>query len=225
MRPWSGWPVLTFGKRPKLNTLDNTDTETISAFRFRLYWLFICLCFTRRGWLCDSPPKQPRVAFGCHTCSLSYFTLVCLWCGRTGGRAFGQVITKISRMGRLPHFLRHGATGGVPLLCFQNKSAQISKVLSLQSVTENMIFNHFFIFSWLKIGYKQNSETKVSGKSLFQFWFAIRNPCSPFSVVPAFVWLIDLLHAPLTSSNFYNIFIVGLVFILWNGLLYIQSIE
>ena len=32
----------------KLNTLDNTDTEKISAFRFRLYWLFSCLCFTRR---------------------------------------------------------------------------------------------------------------------------------------------------------------------------------
>ena len=83
---------------------------------------------------------------------------------------------------------------------------------------ENMIFNHFFIFSWLKIGYKQNSETKVNGKSLFQFWFAIRKLFSPFSVVPAFVWLIDLFHAPLTSSNFYNIFIVGLVFILWNAL-------
>ena len=41
----------------KLNTLDNTDTETISAFRFRLYWLFSCLCFTRRRWLCDFPPK------------------------------------------------------------------------------------------------------------------------------------------------------------------------
>ena len=41
----------------KLNTLDNKDTETISAFRFRLYWLFSCLCFTRRGWLCDFPPK------------------------------------------------------------------------------------------------------------------------------------------------------------------------
>ena len=32
----------------KLNTLDNTDTETIFSFRFRLYWLFCCLCFTRR---------------------------------------------------------------------------------------------------------------------------------------------------------------------------------
>ena len=48
---------------------------------------------------------------GCHTCWLSYFTLVCLWCGRTaGGRAYGHVITKIFRMGRLPHFLRYGAT-------------------------------------------------------------------------------------------------------------------
>ena len=36
---------------------DDTDTETISAFRFRLDWLFSCLCFTRRGWLCDFPPK------------------------------------------------------------------------------------------------------------------------------------------------------------------------
>ena len=41
----------------KLNTSDNTDRETISAFRFRLYWLFCCLCFTRRWWLCDFPPK------------------------------------------------------------------------------------------------------------------------------------------------------------------------
>ena len=41
----------------KLNTSDNTDTETISAFRFCLYWLFSCLWFTRRPWLCDFPPK------------------------------------------------------------------------------------------------------------------------------------------------------------------------
>ena len=48
----------------KLNTLDNTDTETISTFRSRLYWNFSCLCITRREWLCDCPPKYPRVAFG-----------------------------------------------------------------------------------------------------------------------------------------------------------------
>ena len=35
---------------------------------------------------------------GCHTCSLSYFTLVCLWCGRTVGRAYGHMITKFSRV-------------------------------------------------------------------------------------------------------------------------------
>ena len=26
-------------------------------FRSRLYWLFSCLCFTRRGWVCDFKPK------------------------------------------------------------------------------------------------------------------------------------------------------------------------
>ena len=39
----------------KLNTLDNTDTEAISAINFRLYRL--CLCFTRLRWLCYFPPK------------------------------------------------------------------------------------------------------------------------------------------------------------------------
>ena len=29
---------------------------------------------------------------------------------RSGGRAYSHVITKISRMDRLPHFLRYGAT-------------------------------------------------------------------------------------------------------------------
>ena len=49
---------------------------------------------------------------GCHTCLLNYFTLVCLLCGRTDRRAYGHVITKISRMGRLLHFLGHRATLG-----------------------------------------------------------------------------------------------------------------
>ena len=42
--------------------------------------------------------------------NLSYFTLVWLCCGRTVGRSvYGHVITKFSRMGRLLHFLNHGA--------------------------------------------------------------------------------------------------------------------
>ena len=45
------------GNLSKLNALDDTDTETIYAFRFRLYCFFSCLCFTRRRWLCDFPPK------------------------------------------------------------------------------------------------------------------------------------------------------------------------
>ena len=41
----------------------------------------------------------------CHTCWLSYFTLVHLWCRRTVGWAYGHVITKISRIDKLPNFL------------------------------------------------------------------------------------------------------------------------
>ena len=85
----------------KLNTLDNTDTETISAFRFRLYWLFCCLCFTRRWWLCDVPPKNLQLHLGYHTRWLSYFTLVCLWGGRTVSRAGGRCTVTW-----LPNFLR-----------------------------------------------------------------------------------------------------------------------
>ena len=47
---------------------------------------------------------------GCHAWWLSYFTLLCLWCGRTVGWTYDHAITKISRMDRLPHFLRYGAT-------------------------------------------------------------------------------------------------------------------
>ena len=43
---------------------------------------------------------------GCHTCWMSYFTLVCLWCRRS---VYGHVITKFSPMGNLPHFLTYGA--------------------------------------------------------------------------------------------------------------------
>ena len=41
---------------------------------------------------------------GCHTCWLSYFTLVCLWCGRSVARAvYCHVITKFFRMGRFTY--------------------------------------------------------------------------------------------------------------------------
>ena len=63
------------------------DTETISAFCFRLYWLFSCLCCTRRGWLCDFPPKYTRVAFG-----LPYLLVELFYIGipvvRTDGRDY-----------------------------------------------------------------------------------------------------------------------------------------
>ena len=64
--------------------LDNTDIETVSAFRFRLYWLFSWLCFTRRGWQCDSR-------------RLRYLVIELFYIGmpvvRSGGRSVGRTVT------------------------------------------------------------------------------------------------------------------------------------
>ena len=47
--------------------------------------------------------KHLELHLGCRTCWLSYFTLVCRWCGRTVAcLVYGHVITKFSRKGRLP---------------------------------------------------------------------------------------------------------------------------
>ena len=68
------------------NTLENTDTETISAFRFRLYWLFNASTLQNAGGYTISRQNNLELHLGRHECWLSYFTLVCLWCRRTVGR-------------------------------------------------------------------------------------------------------------------------------------------
>ena len=73
----------------KLNTLDNTDTETISAFCFRLYWLFVVSALQDAGGYAISRQNNLELYLGYHTCWLSNLTLVYLWCGRTVSRAVG----------------------------------------------------------------------------------------------------------------------------------------
>ena len=85
----------------KVNTLDNTDTETISAFRFRLYLLF-------------SKRFPAKITASCIWVAIPVDWVVLQWyaCGEDGqtvGRAYGHVITKFYRRGRLLHFLTDGA--------------------------------------------------------------------------------------------------------------------
>ena len=49
-------------------------------------FVFSCPCITRRGWLCNFPPKKPRLAFGLPCLLIDYLTLVRLWYRRTVGR-------------------------------------------------------------------------------------------------------------------------------------------
>ena len=48
-----------------------------------------CLCFTRRGWPCDFPPKKPRVAFGLPYLLIELFYI----CIPVAGRAAGRTVT------------------------------------------------------------------------------------------------------------------------------------
>ena len=94
------------------NNSDNTDRETISAFRFRLYWLFSCLSFLQdSGGYAISRPNNLELHLGCHTCWLTYFKLVFLWCGQMVGCSVGRC-TKNQKQGvtRLPSPRMRGRT-------------------------------------------------------------------------------------------------------------------
>ena len=69
----------------KLNTLENTDTETISASIF--VFVDSVSALQDAGSYAISLQNNLELHLGCHTCWLSYFTLLCLWCGRTVARA------------------------------------------------------------------------------------------------------------------------------------------
>ena len=65
----------------------NTYTETISAFLFVFIDSFVVSALQDAGGYAISPQSNLELYLGYHTCWLSYFTLVCLWCGRTVSRA------------------------------------------------------------------------------------------------------------------------------------------
>ena len=72
----------------KLNTLDNTDTETISASV--VIDSFVVSALQDAGGYAISRQNHLELHLGYHTCWWSYFTLLCLWCGRTVSRAGGR---------------------------------------------------------------------------------------------------------------------------------------
>ena len=66
-------------------------------------------------WQCDSPPKNLALHLGCHTCWVSYFTLVYLWWGRTGQRT----VTWLSKfLGWISN------RTSLPLWCFAARSSR-----------------------------------------------------------------------------------------------------
>ena len=72
------------------NTSDNTDTETISASVFVFIDSLVVSALQDSAGYAISCPNNLELHLGYHTCWLTYFTLVCLWCGQTVGCSVGR---------------------------------------------------------------------------------------------------------------------------------------
>ena len=101
----------------KLQTTRIQNQFPLSVFVF--IDCFVVSAFTRRRWLCDFPPKYPRVAFGLPYLLIELFYIAMPVVRTDGLSVYGHVITKFSRMGTLLHFLTHGA----PLARFARESS------------------------------------------------------------------------------------------------------
>ena len=84
----------------KLNTLDNLIQKQFSLFVFVFIDSFVLSTLQDAGGYAISRQNNLQLHLGCHTCWLSYFTSVCLWCGRTVSLAVG-----LCTVTWLPNFL------------------------------------------------------------------------------------------------------------------------
>ena len=124
-----GWLQVVFPN------LDNTDTETISAFRLRLYWLK--LPYLLVDWVIFV--GMPVGADGRSV-------------GRADGRAYGHVTTKISRMHRSPNFLTHRTPLGASRtreLRYQVENSRLRIVFKCFKIDKTTMLVFIFVDSFL----------------------------------------------------------------------------
>ena len=139
--------------------------------------------FLQSTWLIFSNQNNLELHLGCHTCWLSYFTLVCLWCGRTASeRAYDHVITKIFLMGRLPHFLRFGTT-----FAWSSAIKQIDSMLA-----------------WVSSVIRHMQKTSKCGKNISDALAC--GSCATSLFLPHFDVICDLLMNKRTAT--WNLYIV-----------------
>ena len=131
------------------------------------------------------------VAIGCHTCRLSYFTLVCLWCGRVVERAGGRTVTW------LPNFL-----GWVDYFIF------LPMVLCCES---SAIINFHFIGEFKKfVPYCWRVRTEAGSSTFFAFVILLLKPLRSFFLIyfNYLIFVFFILH------HYYNILLLLLFYLL-----------
>ena len=156
-----------------------------------------------------SRQNKIELHLGCHTCWVSYFTLVCLWCGLTaGGQADGRTITWLPKfLGWVDYHILLGMglrsrARGAPLWKY------VSDDISLKSgnVWDDVIASHVTVKNFVRavrffpreVDYKSRmSRNKDSKTSLSQWKLLLSTP------VTHFLWLITKMRSVLkwVSTN------------------------
>jgi len=137
--------------------------------------MFNCLCSTRREWPCDFPPKNLELHFGCHTCWLSYFTLVSLWCRLTD--RLGQVTTSHYQI-FLPTVLRCEWESPANTGNKQKRKICDHKVQPecLHKATFTNTFHLFFLLFPTTLYKKRYDVTVLVNEFLFSYHSQLRMP-------------------------------------------------
>ena len=129
LSPW--WPLLAGRQHFSLGSLRNDDDGSFSVIHVRVNiknnvekdtTLLLFFVSKSRGGHAISLQKHLELPVVSYLLIEVFFTFVCLWCGRTDGRAYGHVIAKISRVGRLLNFPTHSA----PLRALRARGAPLS---------------------------------------------------------------------------------------------------
>ena len=121
---------------------------------------------------------------------------------RTDGRAYGHVITKFSRMGRLPHFLSYGAPSTralrarVELRYYKGLPDSMQSVQKTQNLSDRTTINEIIFQIFLKKQIWKRNRLVYNWQRIPDCWFRwhynmLGRDILESNLRSAMIWMID----------------------------------